>query len=67
MQFEINPIYRKIGALIGFAIAYCIFTTMLFFVLKFTGKLPSSWSFVNVIGITFSVIALGILTKRVLQ
>ena len=49
---------------IGFLAGYFIFTTILFSILKFTDKLPSSWNYFSIALITASIVLIGGLIKR---
>lgn len=64
MQFEEDKRYQKLGEKIGFIFGYFLFTTMLFFILLLSKKLPSSWSYFHIIGITILINIFGFLIKE---
>lgn len=70
---EITDVYWKktltysIGEIFGFVSAYFLFTTMLFFVLTFLNKIPDSWTYFHIIGITISIILIGVIIGRFLN
>ncbi len=57
----------KIGQIFGFILSYAIFSTLLYFVLKITEKLPKTWQIYHILGITLIVIILGLILKRWLK
>ncbi|HLC46914.1 MAG TPA: hypothetical protein VJI75_04200 [Candidatus Nanoarchaeia archaeon] len=62
-----HSIDYKIGKIVGFILSYSIFTTILFFLLSNTQKIPESWSIVHVIALTFFITLLGSGIKRLLR
>jgi hypothetical protein len=44
---------------IGYATAYTIFTTILFFILTLTNHMPQPWTIFHVIGITAAIALTG--------
>lgn len=52
---------------LGFFFSWLVFTCALFVLLSFLGKLPLSWSFFHIAGITISIVAVGSLLKVVLE
>ena len=46
---------EKFGVKIGFIFSLIIFTTILFFVLKFFKKIPTTWNFWNILIITLII------------
>jgi hypothetical protein len=67
MQVEGTSGFEKAGSVLGYTAAYVMFSAVFFWVLSFAGKLPAHWSFFHVIGITFVIMLLGILIKRLLR
>lgn len=55
------------GEKIGFLIGYALFTIILFLILTFLDKIPSSWSYFHIIGITLILTLTGTTIKRSLQ
>jgi len=55
------------GEKIGYALAYFLFTTVLFFILKLLDKIPNSWSYFHIMMITFLIALLGVVIKRFLE
>ena len=39
---------EKTGKKIGFVIMFLIFSIILYFILKFTGKIPESWTYLHI-------------------
>jgi hypothetical protein len=66
MIFEQDKSTEKWGKRAGFAISYCVFTAILFFILQLAGKLPDSWSILHITTITLSVTVVGSIIKRLL-
>ena len=66
MKFESVGFAENVGKVLGFLIAYLLFTAILFFVLKIAKKIPSSWNIFCVAGITLSIAFLGIIIKKLL-
>jgi cytochrome c biogenesis protein CcdA len=67
MNFEEDPSWERYGEKVGFVVGYALFTTILFSALKFSDTIPDSWSFIPVVGITLSIVLLGLLIKWLLQ
>lgn len=65
--FEQNKAAEKIGKAIGYVFSYLLFTTVLFLVLSYLKKMPSSWNYFYAAGITIAVTVIGIITKRMLR
>lgn len=55
------------GKTAGYAIGFLVFTSVLFFLLTFIGKIPASWTILHVAGITASISLAGELVRRMLQ
>lgn len=58
---------EKIGERAGYLASYLLFTTILFFVLKLSNKMPESWDYTNVMLITFIIALIGVIIKRLLK
>jgi len=59
MDFDKSDNYKKLGKFIGFVVMFFIFTTILFFVLKFFEKLPSTWGYLHIIFVSSAIILAG--------
>lgn len=59
--------FKKLGKIIGFMLMYVLFTTILFFILKFSKKLPLNWSYFHVCNITIFITLIGSLLKLSLK
>ena len=66
MNFNNNKIEKKISKSVGYIFSYFLFSTILFYVLYFTNKLPSNWDYLNVLLITILIVFIGILIKTFL-
>ena len=64
---ENSNINQKTGVVIGYIFSYAIFTTILFYILKLTKKLPSNWSIFQIIGITLIIVIIGLILKKLLK
>ncbi len=67
MQFEPKPTLQNWGHRAGFLFSYAIFTTMLFFIMTWLGKLPANWNYIHVMGLTALIILLGLGIQRLLR
>ncbi len=67
MIFEQNNSIERFGEKIGYVFAYFLFTTVLFFILILLNRIPASWSYFNVMIITFLIALLGTIIKRFLE
>lgn len=67
MQFEKNDKPKKIGEITGFFITFLIFSIILFFILKFLGKLPDSWNFFYIIGLAAIINITGLIIKKIIK
>ena len=67
MIFEKNNSAENAGEFLGFVFSYFAFTTMLFFVLRFSGKLPKGWTYLCIMAVTLLIIGSGLLIKRLLK
>lgn len=57
----------KIGNTVGYAFGYFLFTTILYFILKWLNKIPETWNYFYIMGITFSIILVGGIIKKILR
>jgi len=62
MIFEQINEWERVGERAGYVFSYFVFTTILFFILTFLNKIPISWSYVHVMGITILIAVLGIVS-----
>ena len=67
MNFEQYKQVEKLGKVVGYTVAYFIFTTALFFLLYFSKKLPGNWNYLNVMAITSLVALTGQILYRLLK
>ena len=67
MNFEENKSVEKYGQKIGYLFAYFLFTTILFFALTFLNKIPESWSYLHLMGITILITISGLTIRRLLK
>ena len=67
MFSEKNKTMEKIGKKIGYILGYFIFTTVLFYVLTYFNKLPSNWTYFNIMSITLITALIGIFLRRILK
>jgi len=67
MIFEENKNIEKVGEVVGYIFSYFLFTTVLFFILVITKKIPESWSYFHVMIITVSIAIIGVIIKRLLR
>ncbi|MBS3108007.1 hypothetical protein J4468_03775 [Candidatus Woesearchaeota archaeon] len=58
---------ERIGEKLGFLLSYVFFTTILFFILKFFSKLPASWGYFHIAGITLIITIIGLAVRRFLK
>ena len=67
MQFEPDTTTEVWGQRTGFIFGYFLFTTILSFALTLTHKIPDTWNYVYIMGITASIAVIGWILKRLLQ
>lgn len=67
MVFEQNRLIKNVGEKVGYIAAYFLFTTILFFILRLLNKIPNSWSYFHIMGITFLIAVIGIIGNRLLK
>lgn len=66
-MFDENKSSEKFGRIVGGVVMYFVFTTILFFILRFLNKLPEKWNYFHVILITIFIVLLGSLIKMLLK
>ena len=57
---------QECGSTLGFVTGYAVFTTALFLILGFTGRLPASWTIMHIAAATGAISAVGIAIRRYL-
>jgi len=67
MNVEQHHSLQKGGKFLGFLLSYGIFTTILFFILLLTKKLPALWGYYHIAAITLGITLLGILLRKLLK
>lgn len=67
MIFEENKAVEIFGERIGFIVGYFLFTTVLFYVLTLSNRLPESWSYGNIMLVSIVVCGIGFTIKRLLK
>lgn len=65
--FEQSRTTEKIGYKLGYLFSYALFTTILYYILSLLNKLPESWTYVYIVGITLTITIVGILLKKWLK
>ncbi len=64
---EIKDNLKKAGKNLGFLTMFFVFTTVLYFVLKLTNRLPEDWNYLYVLLLTLAITLTGILTRLFLK
>jgi|TARA_B100001971_G_C18142452_1_gene511129 hypothetical protein len=67
MIFEQNMSIERMGKKLGFIVSYLLFTTILFFILTLLKKIPESWTYIHIMGITILIVLIGAMIKRFLE
>ena len=67
MHFEESRAAETIGIGIGFIFSYALFTAILFFLLSLLHKLPGSWTFYHIAGMTVVFIAVCLGVERLIK
>jgi len=62
-----NKTIENFGKRIGYIFSYFLFTTILFFILTILKKIPETWSYAHLMGITTLIALAGTLVKRFLK
>ena len=63
MDFEGGKKAENAGKAVGFVVMFVVFSTILYFLLNYLDKLPSSWGYFHLINTTATVVLLGILLR----
>ena len=66
MELE-RTLPNKFAEKLGFITAYFVFTTILFYILRFFRRIPQSWTYFHVIIITLIITLIGVIVKRYLK
>lgn len=64
---EANRRYAKIGKEMGYLFSYFLFTTTLFFILKFSNKLPDNYPYIHAMWLTLVIVLTGLCVKKLLK
>ena len=67
MILEQDSPMERFGQKAGYVFSYSVFTTMLYFMLSFLNKLPDTWTYFHVVGLTFCIVLTGEIIKRLLK
>jgi len=67
MNFESNKALEDWGVNLGFLVSYFVFTTILFLILTFLGKIPKTSGYLFVVAITLGITVVGYITRRLLK
>lgn len=67
MEFDMVKKRSKVGEFSGFVFGFFLFTTILFLILKLLDKLPDTWSYLHIIGITVLITFTGTAIRRTLR
>jgi ABC-type Na+ efflux pump permease subunit len=67
MIFEQEKGIERFGKILGFLFGYFLFTTVMYFVLAYSGKLPDAWGYFGIVGITAVVFMAGSIARRLLK
>ncbi len=62
-----NKGVERSGEILGYTFSYFLFATSLFFILVFSKKLPQSWSYIHIIGVTALIALIGTMVNRFLK
>jgi len=58
---------EKLSEKLGYIFSYFLFTTILFLILILLKKIPESWSYFHVMGISILIAVIGITNRRFLK
>ncbi len=67
MRFEENETLKALGNRFGYLFSYFLFTTILFLILGILNKIPDTWGYPHVMGITALIVLIGWTIKRMLR
>jgi hypothetical protein len=62
-----NIFLERISQEIGYIFGYFLFTTALFLILNFLNKIPPTWTYFHVMGLTLLMVFIGTLLKKLLK
>ncbi len=65
--FSKNNTLKKTGKLLGFAISFFLFSTIFYFVLTFTEKIPDDWTVFHISVILIGVLIVSYIIKKILR
>jgi len=57
----------KVGKIVGYLFSYFLFATVLYFILKYTDKLPNNWSYINIVLLTLGIVFIGLILGKILR
>lgn len=58
---------ERLGKWVGYASSYLLFTTVFFLVLVFTGRIPQTWSYLHIMGVSAAISVAGVFLRRFLE
>lgn len=67
VQFDKKNNFELWGKRTGYIFSYFLFTTVLYTVLYFTGKLPAFWTYFHILAITAGIVLIGSILQRMLK
>lgn len=67
MVFKRNDFSERLGQAAGYIFSYIMFTTILYFVLFSSRKLPANWTYFHVALLSFCVSLAGETIKRLIK
>ena len=57
MDFKNNK--SNWSAILGFVVTYFVFTTIFYFIIKISDKMPAGWNYLYAIMITLTIVLIG--------
>lgn len=67
MLFNKESLIEKIGQKAGFLFSYLLFTTVAYYILSFTNRLPENFTYFHIIPFTLLVVLIGFLIDKWLK
>ena len=67
MIFRETLAIEELGETLGYVFSYLLFTLILYLIFLLLEKIPESWSYFHMMGITLIIAVIGILLKRALR
>jgi hypothetical protein len=67
MEFDKRDNIKILGKISGFVTFYLIFTTLLYFILKYLEKIPEDWNYLMMANITVSIVLIGVFLRLLLK